>query len=251
MNTTGKRSYSKLSGMSTAALMKKARKYQAAKRPILRQLRIEKKGMDTDINLNPIIATTNTNGSAFVLNLVQSGNGSWNRVGRKIQLKSVRLRGSILFQYSAVATTANLVEDMCRMVVVWDKQPSSGVIPAFDVVFGRTEQDGTESCDYLDGPKFDNMDRFTILRDTVMEDSVGATPLTTGSTNLVINQQGFDVFIPLGNRETVFSGQSAPMTIADISSGALYVYFRSRYNQSAYFTAVNSESHARLRYTDV
>lgn len=250
MSSTGKRSFAKLSGMTTSALMKKARKYQQRKQPILRQLRIEKKGVDTDLNLNPIIATTNTNASAFVLNLVQAGNGSWNRVGRKIQLKSVRLRGSILFQYSAVATTSNLVEDMCRMVVVWDKQPN-GVLPTYDTIFGRTEQDGTESCDYLDGPKFDNMDRFTVLRDKVMEDSIGATPLTGGTTNLVINQQGFDEFIPLGNRETVFSGQSVPMTIADISTGALYVFFRSRYNQPAYFTAVNSESHARLRYTDV
>ena len=57
----------------------------------------EKKGMDTDVTLSPVITTTNTTGSAFVLNLIQQGAGSWNRVGRKSHLKSLRLKGLYVF----------------------------------------------------------------------------------------------------------------------------------------------------------
>jgi len=57
----------------------------------------EVKGMDTDISLNPMISTTNSNASSFVLNLVQSGAASWNRVGRKTHIKSLRLIGNINF----------------------------------------------------------------------------------------------------------------------------------------------------------
>lgn len=254
--TAGKRTFDNLSSMSTAALMKKARTY-AKKRtvtrlPMARLRQVEKKGVDTDLTLAPIISTTNTNGSAFVLNLVQAGTGSWNRVGRKIQLQSVRLKGSVISAYAPSATTGDLYDQLVRMVVVWDKQPSGGAIPAYDTVFGRTLQDGSEICQFNDNLRFDNMDRFQVLRDVILDTAVGATPPIGGTTNLVRNLIPFDEFIKLNNREVVFSGQSSPMTIADISTGALYVYFRARYNTTGSIeSAVNGESVARLRYTDV
>jgi len=56
----------------------------------------EIKGMDTELAIaGPVLATTATNGDCFVLNLVQQGAGSWNRVGRKIRMKSLRLKGLI------------------------------------------------------------------------------------------------------------------------------------------------------------
>jgi len=99
----------------------------------------EKKGVDTSIALTPVIATTNTNASSFVLNLIQAGNGSWNRVGRKVHLKSLRLRGHLRWLYGNNAGTNNLDANAVRMVVVWDKQPSGGAIPTFDAIFGKTD----------------------------------------------------------------------------------------------------------------
>ena len=60
---------------------------------IIKTIPGEMKGMDTDISYVSVIGSTNTNAGIYVLNLVQQGNGSWNRVGRKTHSSSVRLRG--------------------------------------------------------------------------------------------------------------------------------------------------------------
>lgn len=211
----------------------------------------EKKGMDTGLTIAAVLDTTNTNGDCFVLNLVQQGAGSWNRIGRKINLESVRIRGIAQFNFAPVATTAALISNTLRMVLVWDKQPSGAAIPTFDTVFGTTGQDGTEGTTFLNPIKFDNMDRFSVLKDWVCSEKPYAA-LSSGSTNPVTVQVPFDEYIPLKGREVVFLGQTAPMTIADISTGALYLYFRVETNTaSTGFVAIDNTSFARIRYTDL
>lgn len=217
-----------------------------------RPMRIgEVKGMDTDLTIaGPVLATTGTNGDCFVLNLVPPGVGSWNRVGRKIYCKSLRLKGCLLYQYNAATTTSNLASSYCRMVVVWDKQPSGGAIPSFDTVFGVTNQAGTESTTILSPLKYDNMDRFKVLKDCVINFDVEATPPTGGSTNIISQRKTFDEYLKVKG-ECVYSGQSATQTIADISTGALYVYFRAPLAiASTSAVSVEAQSWARLRYTD-
>lgn len=211
---------------------------------------VEIKGMDTTINTSDVLATTNTNGGAFVLNLIQQGNGSWNRVGRKVRNKSIRLLIDGFFLQGPTGTTADLVGANMRMVLVWDKQPSSGAIPTFDTIFGRTVQDGTESTQYNDPLRYDNTGRFSVIRDCI-EPMNPETYNTGGTTNLVQYRFHFDKYVDLKGRETVYSGQSSPMTIADISTGALYLYFRASNdatNVSEFRIA--STSMTRLRYTD-
>lgn len=210
----------------------------------------EKKGVDTYLTLNPVLATTNTNGSCFVLNLIQQGAGSWNRIGRKVNLLSARIRFSVTHTYGATAVTNTVGGNQLRMVVVWDKQPSGGAIPTFDTVFGTTDQTGAEVGTILDPIRYDNMDRFAILRDCIVNPTVEATPATGGSANLVFNYLQVDEYIKLGGREVVFSGQSAPMTIADISTGALYVYFRAQVNSLTNQMSITDDAFCRLRYTD-
>jgi len=209
----------------------------------------EKKGMDTALTIaGPILATTNTNGDCIVLDLVQQGAGSWNRVGRKINLQSVRLRGQV--RWLNTASSNNWASNTLRMVVVWDKQPSGAAIPSFDTVFGKTAQDGTESTTFLDPVKYDNMDRFSVLKDCVM--NFTSEIVTNPITGIAVQLQTFDEFIKLGGREVVFLGQTAPMTIADISTGALYVYFRAAAaDNDVNDLSIDSLSFARLRYTDL
>lgn len=208
----------------------------------------EKKGMDTDISLTPIISTTNTNASSFVLNLIQQGSGSWNRVGRKAILRSLRIKGAFSFAMTPTAATGAGVENTTRMVVVWDKQPSGAAIPTFDTIFGITAQDGTESCpDIWCPPKYDNMDRFKILKDETI-DVKPESFIGSGSGPQVTQYQTYDTYLKLGLLETVFQGQSAPMTIADISTGAIYIFFRAAQNSAVSSSAFDGI--ARLRYSD-
>lgn len=205
----------------------------------------EKKGMDTSLALTPVLATTNTNGSAFTLNLVEPGNGSYNRVGRKIFNKSVRLTGLAELEID-VNASSNTYEDNLRMVVVWDKQPS-GSLPVFSDIFGNTAQDGTETSSVYSAPSYDNMGRFQVLRDKIIPLRHGAG--STAASGFYMRCH-FDEYIKLGNRTTVYSGQSSPCTIADISSGALYVFFRAERYEATFHVVAVVDAWARLRYTD-
>lgn len=211
----------------------------------------EKKGVDIGIAHASVVSTTNTNANIDVIPLVQQGAGSWNRVGRKIHLKSVRVRGLAQIGFAHQATTGDLFGQSLRMIVVWDKQPSGGAIPNFDTMFGTTTQAGVEATSFLDPIKYDNMGRFQVLRDKVWDFRPNLSNQQGGTGDSLDIYHTFDEFIKLGNREVVFSGQSNPMTIADISTGALYVIFRCAAQIAGVSeVAINPGSFARLRYTD-
>lgn len=256
---SSKRKYASSSGPAKG-MRKKARKgdyaYSAGytSRPsrrsaVPRQARGELKGMDTLLTLAPIPATLGTNAGVAVVNLIQPGAGSFNRIGRRVTHKSLRIR----CQYNAVVTlaaTPNVSFGFVRMVVVFDKQPSSGAIPAFSDIFSVTEQGGGESPTLLSPIRYDNTDRFRVLKDSVIEFNPGMIPpgATTGGTVQLVKT--VDEYIKLGGRESVYSGQTIPQTIADISSGAIYVIFRATDAASPFFVNVSANSFARLRYSD-
>lgn len=209
----------------------------------------EVKGCDGIMNiaLNSLLNTTSTNGSMFVANCVQPGSGSWNRIGRKIRMKSLRLKGTILNRVSPGASTQTISQNTFRISVVFDKQPSSGAIPSFDTIFGATDQSGTEATlSVLDSLKYDNTERFSVLKDHVITSDNYPVPNPSVSDW----QQEFDLFIPLKGLETVYSGQSNPCTIADISSGALYIIVRATKNLNVDGVGAITNSSVRLRYYD-
>lgn len=228
--------------MTDSMPFKKRPRYRKAKN--LRNVG-ELKGLDTEIDVagGSVLATTSTNGSVHVLNLVDTGTGSWNRVGRKIAMQSLRLKGVATYSYD-VGTTTNA--GILRMVVVFDKSPNSGSIPTFDTIFGRTNQSGTESCEFLDNLRYDNTGRFSVLSDTV----INAKPEVDPSVINAVNTP-FDIYINMRGRETIYSGQSS-VSIANIASGAVYVYFRANVNSGAtpFSRFTIDHSHSRLRYYD-
>jgi len=194
-----------------------------------------------------IVSTTGTNANAVLLNGIQAGTGSFNRVGRKAHLKSLRLKGTVEF-VSTPSATGSEGSNFLRMVVVWDQQPSGGTIPTWDTIFGITDQAGTESSTIMSPLRYDNMDRFKVLKDKTIDYQVQpSTPVTTAQ---ITEQVPFDEFVSLGNREVVFASTSNPTTIADISTGGLYVYFRAFNAITSNSASVNAMSVARLRYTD-
>jgi len=205
----------------------------------------ELKGMDTTIFYNTVTSATNTNADITTLNLIQAGTGSWNRIGRKVTLKSVRVKGTVLVRHYLTALgdfSANVV----RMIVVWDNQPAGGTEPLFNDIFGETSQAGAETVSYQSQPKYDTMSRFSVLKDWTYDSTPQNGLNAAGDVTATIHS--VDCYVRLPNLETTFSGQSSPMTIADISTGALYIYFR-----AANGTAISVPSFtgsARLRYTD-
>lgn len=217
-------------------------------RVVPRQRFGEVKGVDTILTYTPIIASTNTNAGIQVVNLIAPGSGSFNRIGRKAYLKSLRIKGYLDAAITSVAASSDLMGSVVRMVVVWDKQPSSGAIPNFNDMFGVTDQAGTESSTIMAPIRYDNMDRFKILKECTWEFNPEAISPNAG--DVVNMQKAVDEYIKL-NHETVYSGQTATQTIADISTGALYIVWRASTNTAGTFIAgVSNQTYARLRYTD-
>lgn len=254
------------SSAAAARLLEKRRKQRAALRvvqqglvddvdwtPIPRFVRParagETKGMDTDISTGAVVDTTNTNANIYVTNLIQQGAGSWNRVGRKIHASSLRIKGFVRFTMVPTVATGITILPSIRMIVVWDKQPSGSAIPAFDTIFGITDQSGTESCpDITCPPRYDNMDRFQVLREFFWNPPAMAIAATgTGPSNTIAVE--VDEYIKLNRLESVYSGQSAPMTIADISTGALYVCIRQT-AQAGGTSSAQFDGITRIRYLD-
>lgn len=211
----------------------------------------ELKGLDTALTLSPVLATTNTNGSIFVLNLIQQGAGFWQRIGKKIYPKSVRVKGTV----QAVITLAdgNPRGNVLRGVLVWDKQPSGNAIPNFNDIFGTVDQTGTEASTFSAALAPKNTDRFKTLKEFNIEfnSGDGGSGLATNFTEVKAYVDEFYKFKKRDNFETQYLSTANPMTIANISSGALYMVFRAEENSNVTtFCEINPDCTAKLRYYD-
>lgn len=226
--------------------------YAVSKKKYQYQSKNEKKGMDTTLQvaLGNVLATTNTNGAIFVANLVAPGNGFFNRVGRKIHMQSLRIKGLADYEYSPAATTGNVNGGVLRMVVVYDKS-NADAIPAFSDIFGITEQAGGESTGVMDSVRLDKMDRFQILKDCVYTVHPQLYNAAGGTSDTAIAKIAIDEYIKLNGKPVTYSGDSATQTIADISLGAVYIIFRAQENTSGVGEwEIRAQTHSRLRYYD-
>jgi len=174
---------------------------------------IEKKVIDIN---QANYAVENTGTVLALLNGCAPGSQNFNRVGRKINMKSLQIRG--FFYNTASASGARLV----RMIVVYDKQPNGGA-PTFANVVSSQNISGTVSSLSCDMVNLDNRNRFEIIRDKCWDfgpiSNVTDQSLASAPQTYCVNE-----FIPLKNRQTIYNAGTAG-TIGDIQSGSLYVLF--------------------------
>jgi len=207
----------------------------------------EVKGVDSDISQS-LIATTTTNSGIDVLNLIVPGSGSWNRIGRKTILKSVKISGSIAITNTPTfATGVGRSGVVIRCCLVWDAQPVS-TIPIFSAIFGSTLQAGTEQVTSIFDPiKYDGMERFRMIRDWRITNPP-TTPVSQGTGPSTVDVIPVNEYVKLPRLQSNYSGQTDPQTIADIASGALYLIWRVDSTSSAVASVLTGM--ARLRYYD-
>lgn len=218
--------------------------------------RKEKKGCDVAFTTVGILSTTNTNGGIYLMNGVQEGVGSWNRIGRYMWNKSLELDLTLRYTSSYGALDTDITSgEWVRAILVWDKQPNNGAIPTFDTIFGQTSQTGAESSSVMDHLRYDNMFRFRVLMDEcinpTLTNAAVSTPINPTSASLVNNTYfRFHKYVKLGNKLTNFSGTANPVTTANISTGALYLILRTQSASLTELWALEDTSTARLRYVD-
>lgn len=192
------------------------------------------------------VATTTTNVDVvaappiFSTNLNCPINGAelYQRVGRKIYMKSLHLKG-----WLQIAATA--LQDFVRIVVYYDSQPNASA-PTFASLFQDSNVGAASS--FLSEINLINRERFQILRNIEV-----LTPSSTYTAGVLTNtaypetngRLRVNEFIPLKGLETVFNATNGG-TVADISSGALgFVVFSAENSNSVVF-----QWNSRLRYYD-
>lgn len=162
----------------------------------------------------------NSTGAVAPLNLVRAGASYFNRVGRKINMKSIRVT------FYTVPIRAQTNVDYARVILFYDKQ-TNGALPLIGDLLQTTDQAGTNSLTNQSGINLNNRERFVILRDErIYLPSVtgGAAPFTVGDfypQNCDVGK--YDWFVKLKGLETQYRADSAPSVIGDISTGGLFL----------------------------
>lgn len=215
----------------------------------LYQTNTEKKVIFVGSNDTPNVALPlNSTGAIIGLNLIAVGSSMFNRIGRKIEMKSVRIAG---FLYPLPVTRSNPVIDYARIMVIYDRQ-TNGAYPAMADILQDTEASGANTTDSLSGLNMDNRERFVTIVDvrmTIPQATNTAGAITNAFPTDMAYPCRFDEFRKLKGLTTHYKADSSPPVIGDISTGALYVLSFAR-------TIAGSELftlpwNVRLKYVDV
>lgn len=189
----------------------------------------------------------NTTGSVIPLNLIVAGSSFFNRVGRKLEMTSLRVTGQIFNINTSVTNCYS------RIALVYDRQ-TNGANPAIADMFQTTTFQGTNVTTSLSGVNLNNRDRFVILRDkrfvspsqtytAGVETNVGVVDPVTTSTNI-------DLYVKLKGLVVQYKADSAPTpVIGDIATGAIFLVTFSNLAAGVEGWAANLES--RLRFHDL
>ena len=183
----------------------------------------EKKSIDYGLSLVSITDDVTTNTSLRLVNGIQTGSGFWNRIGRKVLNKSLRIKINGGWTYNWTTTTCPT--NLLRFIVLWDADPSHGAIPPFNQIFAVTDQTGTTTANMISPLKVTESERYRVLRDKLIyfnaESGIG--PVGAGTWYRGEQTWVIDEFIPLKDAETDYYSNSNPMTNADMEKGSIYV----------------------------
>lgn len=153
-----------------------------------------------DTSVSPIAG--NTTGSIALLNTVPQGTSVNTRVGKKILLKGLQMRGT-------VNGDSNCITSQFALMIVWDRRPS-GALPAITDIL-----DTVSPVSFLNDS---NSSRFHVLW---RYDSVNIGASTSAQTDTQAQVFNEYVKIPKNYKQTSYRALGTG-AIADIDEGALY-----------------------------
>lgn len=185
-------------------------------------------------------AEISTNGNFDLLCAPTPGTGMDNRIGRKICIRSVYLRGFIQSRLAdALGSDSVAPTNLVRVILFWDKQPA-GAAPAITDLLKESSP--------VSQLNLNNRDRFVIVKDK----NYFIGPITCDNTHSELWAGGnlgypFKIYKRL-KKEVVFNAGSAG-TIADINSGALYLFTLG--NRNSGLTTAYCTYTSRVRFDDM
>lgn len=203
-----------------------------------------------DLAKQTFTMTQSGTGSTTGLNLFQTiqGGAGYQRIGQRVQLKSLRIRGNLegITAYTGVETG--------RFLVVYDRQ-ANGANAKWEDVISSVTAAGASSSTELDSMNLANRERFDILIDEQLylpgfQITAGVVASTTslfGSTDKNPTMFNIDRFVNLKNREVHFNNTNGG-SIADIQTGSLQFFLVSSSVAQAKWTM---DFTARIRFQDI
>lgn len=184
-----------------------------------------------------------------LLNGIKQGAAYYNRIGKKISMKSVRVEIQV---YTNPDGDIPGGHDYLRFILVYDRQ-ANGAFPTYTTLMQLRDVDGNTSTSCKAYLNMDYSERFVILRDErvpIFETQNDATSklepyeLCIGTQNASL----IDWYVKLDNLETQY--QTSTEAVGSITSGSLFVVCMGWQNpgtQCAYLGDIQ----ARLRYLDI
>lgn len=215
--------FDKLKAQKRRALQ--ARQFRRTARQIPRLMPFAGSKTSGFVDLTLAAYAFDTTGTVTLIATVAQGASVSQRIGKKIQWKSIQIRGSL--QAGTTATTND-----CALILVYDKRPTGALPTIADVLVSANP--GAFNNDANSG-------RFQIIR---RYDFVLLGNRTTPATGLeVIDASDFIKF----SRPCVYKA-AATGAIADIEQGAIYAITIG--NNTAGATAAEGSLAYRVRFTD-
>lgn len=181
----------------------------------------------------------NTSGSFTLLANPTLGSDFTNRIGRKIVLKSFYIRGYIAQEKALAEAPAGAPAQYGRMIVFCDLQPNGAAPAVTDLLVEAKPQSQLN---------LNNRDRFVILTDKnyVLDPWFLSTTATQSyascSNNIKLVKKYKKISV-----ETIYNATNGG-TIADINSGALYMFWIG--DQNGVADDLNAIVSTRVRYID-
>nr|QXP07773.1 MAG: putative capsid protein [Arizlama virus] len=163
-----------------------------------------------------------------VLNVVQQGAAVYNRVGTRVNFKSLQLRLMLSGQ------TAATVNAILRVVMVYDRQ-TNGAAPAIATIFSDLSAAGGATTTFHSGLAIANRSRFQVIRDEMVPMSFGGDSVKHYKT------------YAKGMWPTEYSANNG--TIGDVATGAIYLIYSATIAGAAAGLSV-SQIACRLRFYD-
>lgn len=172
------------------------------------------------------------------------GAAGFNRIGQRVALKSLRVRG-------IVENGATCVQGSMRIIIVYDKQ-ANAALPNWADLITSISSAGAATTGIFDGINMANRERFIVLADeqlllpalTFAAGQLSGTSIDQGGSKNP-SMFNFDRFIKLRDMETLFNNTNGG-TFADIQSGSLNMFVANSGTDSSWlFRGV-----ARVRFSE-
>lgn len=193
------------------------------------------------------------NPTPVLVNSCVEGASFYNRIGRKISMKSLQVTGLIQRTFS---NTAAIGPTYGRVLLVYDRQPN-GSFPSLSDIILAYKPDGTTYTASNVGVNMNNRDRFKIL----MDERINLPPLGVGGADTgdkVLNyeangtgqQESYNIkrYFKLNRLVTQFKA-STDGSIGDFATGSLFMLTFSDITDPAQ-NAWTTSLQARLRFWD-